>query len=52
MFTSTVVIIKMSKMAHIFFSVDDTKKSFTVWVKYFSASERSYLAFLENAIEY
>ena len=31
---------------------DDSKKLVTIWTKYFSESERSYLAFLENAMNY
>ena len=43
----------MSKMAHFFvFSADNSKISVTVWAKYVSASERSYLALLENAMDY
>ena len=38
MFTSRVIVIKMSKMAEIFlFSADESKKSVTVWIKYLSA---------------
>ena len=36
-------------MAYFFvFIADDSKQSVTVWVKYLSASERSYLALLEK----
>ena len=31
-----------------FFSADGSKKSVTVWAKYWSASERSYLVLLDN----
>ena len=42
---------KMSQVAHFFvFSADDSKKPVTVWAKYLSASERSHLAFLANAM--
>ena len=34
------------------FSADDNKKPVTVWAKYSNASERSYLALLENAMYY
>ena len=46
MSTLRVTVIKTSKMGHSFFvfSVHDIKKSVTVWAKYSSASERSYLA--------
>ena len=51
MFSPTSMVIKMSQMAHFFvFSADDTKKPTTVWAKYLSASERSHLALLENAM--
>ena len=33
-------------------STDDSKKSVTVWAKYFSAPQRFYMALLENAIHY
>ena len=33
-------------------SADGSKSPFTVWTKYLSASERSYLAILENAMYY
>ena len=52
MFTAGVMVIKMSKMANIFtFSTDARTKSVTVWRKYSRASERSYLALSENAME-
>ena len=39
------------KWDHLFvFSADDSKKPVTVWAKYLSASERSHLAFLANAM--
>ena len=31
---------------------NDSKKLVTIWTKYFSESERSYLTFLENAMNY
>ena len=34
------------------FSIDDIKKSVTVGAKYLSASERSWPALLENALDY
>ena len=34
------------------FSADDSKNSVTVWANYLSASERSYLALSENAMDY
>ena len=33
-------------------STDDSKESVTVWAKYLNASEGSYLACSENAIDY
>ena len=53
------VLIKMSKMAHFFllllsllFSADDSKKSVSGWVTYFSESESSYLILFENTMDY
>ena len=43
MFTPGVMVIKMSK---------SRKKSATVWAKYFSTVEKSYLAFLENVMDF
>ena len=41
------------EMAHfLYFLLMTAKKSVMVWAKYFSASERSYLAVLENAVDY
>ena len=46
-------VIRMSKVAHFFLlSAEDSKKPVTIWVKHLSASERSYLALLENAMDY
>ena len=67
MFTSGVMVVEMSKMAHFLyflltsaknqsqlglFSADDSKKTVPVWRKYLSASERLYLALSENVIDY
>ena len=53
MFTPRVMSLKMSKMSHFFvFSTADSKKSVTVWAKSLSASERSYFALSENAVDY
>ena len=53
MFTLEVMVIKMSKMAHFFvFSADGSKKPVTVWAKYLSAPERSYLVLSENAMDH
>ena len=52
MFTTRVMVIKMSELAHFFVVfADDSKKAALVWEKYLSASERSYLALLENAMD-
>ena len=52
MFTPWVMVIKMSKVAHFFvFSADARKNSVTVLTKYLRASERSYLAPQENAMD-
>ena len=53
MFTPRVMIIKMSEMVHfMYFLLNTAKKSVPVWARYFSASERSYLALLENTMDY
>ena len=42
---------KMSQLAHFFvFSADGSKKPVIVWAKYLSASKRSHLALLANAM--
>ena len=47
-----VMVIKMSKIAHFFvFSAYDSEKPVTICVVYLSASERSYLALSENAMD-
>ena len=52
MITPGVMKIKVSKNSSFFvFSAYTTKKSVTVWTKYLRASERSYLALSENAID-
>ena len=52
MFAPGVMVIKMSKKGSFFvFSADASKKSVTVWRKYLPASERSYLALSENAMD-
>ena len=50
MFTPGVIVIKMSKVAQFVFSADASKKLVPVWTKYLRASERSYLALSENAM--
>ena len=52
MFASEVMVVKMSKMAHLsVFSADASKTSVRIWRKYLDASGRSYLALLENAMD-
>ena len=40
----------MKNCSFFVFSVDDSKYPVTVWAKYLSASERSHLILLENAV--
>ena len=49
MFTSKVIVIRMSKKCT-FCSIQ--KKQDPVWVRYLNASERSYLALLQNTMDY
>ena len=52
MFAPEVMVVKMSKMAHLsVFSADASKTSVGIWRKYLDASGRSYLALLENAMD-
>ena len=52
MFAPEVMVVKMSKMAHLsVFSADASKTSVRIWRKYLDASGRSYLALLENAMD-
>ena len=52
-FTSRVMVIKMSKIAHFMhFFLITSSKTITVWTHYLSLSEKFYLALLENAIDY
>ena len=47
----TFMVLKISQMAHFFvFSAHDSEKPVTVWARYLSASKRSHLALLENAM--
>ena len=51
MFSLAFMVIKMSQMGHFFvFSANERKKSVTVWEKYLSASGRSHLTLLANAM--
>ena len=48
MFASRVMAIKMSKMAHLLFSADDSKKLVTVWARYLSVTKTAYRVLSEN----
>ena len=53
MFTSKVMVIRMSKMAYLmYFLLNTEKKPDPVWARYLNASERSYLALLQNTMDY
>ena len=55
MFTSKVMVIRMSKMAHLMYFYLNTEKnrpSLGKWVRNLIASERSYLALLQNTLDY
>ena len=52
MFTSKVMVIRMSKMAHLMYFLLNTKKKDPVWARYLNASEMSYLALLQNTMDY
>ena len=53
MFIPIVMVIKMSKMAHLFvYFANDSEKSVIVWANYLNAFERSYLALLKIAMDY
>ena len=53
MFTSKVMVIRMSKMAYLmYFLLNTEKKTDPVWTRYLNASERSYLALLQNTMDY
>ena len=43
---------KCQKCLIFLFSADGSKEKVTVWTKYLSISERSYLSPLENAMDY
>ena len=49
-FTPRVMVIKISKMAHFMYLLLKTEK--IVWERYLSASEKFYLALLENTLDY
>ena len=52
MFTSKVMAIRMSKMAYLMYFLLNTEKTDLVWERYLNASERCYLALLQNTMDY
>ena len=53
MLTPKIMVIRMSKIAHfMYFLLDTGKKTDPVWARYLNASERSYLALLQNTMGY
>ena len=52
MFTSKVMVIRMSRMAYLMYFLLKTEKNRPVWARYFNASEMSYLALLQNTMDY
>ena len=55
MFTSKVMVIRMSKMAHLmnfYLNTEKNRPSLGKWVRNLNASERSYLALLQNTMGY
>ena len=52
MFTSKVMVIRMSKMAHLMHFLLNTEKNRPSLARYLNASERSYLALLQNTMDY
>ena len=55
MFTSKVMVIRMSKMAHLMYFLLNTEKnrpSLGKWIRCLNTSERSYLALLQNTMDY
>ena len=55
MYTSKVMVIRMSKMAHLMYfllNAEKNRPSLDKWVRYLNASERSYLVLLQNTMDY
>ena len=52
MFTSKFMVLRMSKMAYLMYFLLSTEKTDPVWERYLNASERSYLALLQNTMDY
>ena len=55
MFASKVMVIRMSKTAHLMYFLLNTEKSrpsLGKWERFLNASERSYLTLLQNTIDY
>ena len=52
MFTSKVMVIRMSRTAYLMYFLLNTEKNRPVWARYFNTSEMSYLALLQNTMDY
>ena len=55
MYTSKVMVIRMSKMAHLMYfllNAEKNRASLGKWVRYLNVSERSYLVLLQNTMDY
>ena len=55
MYTSKVMVIRMSKMTHLMYfllNAEKNRPSLGKWVRYLNASERFYLAILQNILDY
>ena len=52
MFTSKVMVIRMSKMSYLMYFLLNTEERDPVWERYLNVSERSYLALLQNTMDY
>ena len=52
MFTSKVMVIRISKMAHLMYFLLNTEKTDPVWARYLNASEKSYLTLLQSTMDY
>ena len=55
MYTSKVMVIRMSKMAHLMYfllNAEKNRASLGKWVRYLNASERYYLVLLQNTMDY
>ena len=55
MYTFKIMVIRMSKMAHLMYfllNAEKNRPSLGKWVRYLNASERFYLAILQNILDY